>query len=109
MRSVGSGGEYDLAESQLFSEYEKELFSHVVSMAEKEGKTVELLVVPAIDPFDAMVQTAHNLKASRLVSGVSERMTSAELSRRIGLAWEKLPDPKHPFSLEVITQGRESS
>ena len=28
-------------------------------MAEKEGKPVELLVVPAIDPFDAMVQTAN--------------------------------------------------
>ena len=36
--------------------------------------------VPAVDPFDAMVQTAANLKASRLVTGVSARMTSEELA-----------------------------
>ena len=74
-------------------------------MAEKEGKTVELLVVPGVDPFDAMVQTAANLKASRLVTGVSAHMDSEELARRIGLAWEKLPEPRHPFSLEMITPG----
>jgi hypothetical protein len=77
-------------------------------MAEKEGKTVDLIVVPGVDPFDAMVQTAAKLKASRLVTGVSPRMDSNELARRIGLAWEKLPEPRHPFSLEVITADRPS-
>ncbi len=77
-------------------------------MAEKEGKTVDLLVVPGVDPFDAMVQTAQKLKASRLVTGVSPRMDSEELARRIGLAWEKLPEPRHPFSLEIISPGRPS-
>jgi amino acid transporter len=101
-------GEYGLSESQIFSDYEKELFSRVVTMAEKEGKTVELLVVPAVDPFDAMVQTAARLQASRLVSGVSARMPSEELARRIGLAWEKLPEPRHAFSLEVISPDRPS-
>jgi hypothetical protein len=56
-----------------------------------------------------MVQTAHKLQVSRLVTGVSPRMSTDELARRIGLAWERLPDPKHPFSLEIITQGRESA
>lgn len=77
-------------------------------MAEKAGKTVDLLVVPGVDPFDAMVQTASKLQASRLVTGVSARMDSEELARRIGLAWEKLPEPRHPFSLEIITPGRPS-
>ena len=79
-----------------------------VSVAEKEGKTVDLLVVPGVDPFDAMVQTAAKLEASRLVTGVSQRMDSDELARRIGLAWERLPEPRHPFSLEIITPGRPS-
>ena len=35
-------------------------------------------------------------------------MDSEELARRIGLAWEQLPEPRHPFSLEVITPGRPS-
>src|SRR5262245_22036098 len=39
-----AAGEYELADSQLFSDYEKELFSHVVTMAERAGKTVDLLV-----------------------------------------------------------------
>ena len=109
VRPVSAGaGEYELAENQIFADYEKELFSRVVTMAEKEGKTADLLVVPGVDPFDAMVQTAAKLQASRLVTGVSPRMDSEELARRIGLAWERLPEPRHPFSLEIITPGRPS-
>jgi len=109
VRTLSTGaGEYELTESQIFSDYEKELFSHVVELAEKEGKHVELLVVPAVDPFEALVQTASSLQASRLVTGVSSRMSSEELAHRIGRAWEQLPSPKHPFSLEVISPDRES-
>jgi hypothetical protein len=109
VRTISTGaGEYDLSDDQIFSDYEKELFSHVVEMAEKEGKPVELLVVPAVNPFDAVVQTATRLKASRLVTGVSEKMTSEELARRIGLAWESQPEPRHAFSLEVISKDRPS-
>lgn len=109
VRPVAVGtGEHDLQDEQLFTSYEQELFSHVVTLAEKEGKPVDLLVVPAVDPFDAMVQTAHKLKASRLVTGVSLKMAGEELARRIGLAWEKLPEPRHPFSLEVIAPDRPS-
>lgn len=109
VRQIAGAGEYDLTEAQIFSDYETQLFSHVVALAEKQGKTVELLVVPAVDPFDALVQTAAKLKASRLVTGVSEKMASEELARRIGLAWEKLPEPREPFSLEVIAPGRPST
>lgn len=110
VRQLSTGAaEYGLRDEQLFSDYEKQLFSRVVELAEKEGKPVELLVVPGTDPFDAMVQTAAKLKASRLVTGVSARMASEELSRRIGLAWEKLPEPRHAFSLEVISPDRPSS
>ena len=101
--------EHDLHNEQLFGNYEQALFSAVVTLAEKEGKPVELLVVPATDPFQAMVQSANRLKASRLVTGVSSKMTSDELARRIGLAWEQLPEPRHPFSLEVIALDRPSS
>ena len=36
-------------------------------------------------------------------------MPSDELARRIGLAWERLPEPRHPFSLEIITPDRPSA
>ena len=110
VRPISTGaGEYELSDTQIFSDYEKELFSHVVEMAEKEGKPVELLVVPAVNPFDALAQAANNLRASRLVTGVSARMASEELARNIGLAWEALPEPRHSFSLEVISPDRPSA
>lgn len=110
VRPLSAGdAEYELRNDQVFAEYEQELFSHVVAAAEKQGKGVELLVVPAVNPFDAMVQTAANLRASKLVTGVSARMPAEELAQRIGLAWERLPQPRQPFSLEVIAPGRPST
>jgi amino acid transporter len=107
VRQVSTGaGEYQLAENQLFTDYERELFTKVVGTAEKEGKTVELLVVPSPDPFMAIVQTAQRLQASRVVTGISLRMETAELARRIGLAWEQLPEPRHAFSLEIVSEDR---
>ena len=41
-----------------------------------------------------------------MVTGESLRMDTAELARRIGLAWERLPEPRHPFSLEVLSQDK---
>jgi amino acid transporter len=109
VRPIIPDSEYALKGEQVFGEDEKALFTDVVNLAEKEGKPVELLVVPAIDPIDSIVQTANQLKVSRLVTGVSPTMSSEELSRRIGLAWERLPEPRHPFSLEIITPDRPSS
>ncbi len=109
VRLLAADSEYDLKDDQVFGSDEKSLFTAVVTLAEKEGKHVELLVVPSTDPFDAVVQTANELKVSRLVTGVSLQMSSEELARRIGLAWERLPEPRHPFSLEIITPGRPST
>src|SRR5437899_11640639 len=97
--STAGTGEYLLGEDQIFTDYERELFTRVVSMAEKEGKTVQLLTVPGINPFDAMVHTAATLQAARLVTGVSARMDPEELARRIGQAWARLPEPRHPLSV----------
>ncbi len=109
VRPLSAGAaEYDLRDEQLFARDEQELFSHVVSVAEKQGKSVELLVVPAVDPFDAMVQTAARIQVSKLVVGVSARMASEELASRIGLAWERLPEPRHAFSLEITNPDRPS-
>jgi amino acid transporter len=109
VRPLSLDSEYDLKDDQVFGSDEKTLFTAVVNMAEKEGKPVELLVVPAINPFDALVQTADQLKVSRLITGVSPKMTSDELAHQIGQAWERLPEPRHPFSLEIICPDRPST
>ena len=36
-------------------------------------------------------------------------MASEELAQKIGLAWERLPPPRHAFSLEVMDPERPSS
>jgi len=109
VRQISSGaGEYHLAENQLFTDYERELFTNVVTTAEKEGKTVELLVVPSKDPFEAIVQTATKIRATRVVVGSSLRMDTADLAQRIGLAWETLEEPRHPFSLEIISPDKKA-
>ncbi len=109
VRVVFGAGGSDLRDAQLFDNYERELFTRVVAMAEKEGKTVDLLVVPGIDPYDALVQTAARLKASRLVTGVSPNVESGDLALRIGRAWERLPEPRMPLSLETLAPGRPST
>ncbi len=105
--SPAGSGEHNLEDEQIFGKYETELFTRVVSLAEKAGKTVELVVVPAVNPFDAMVQTAAKLQASRLVTGRSAKMSADELAQAIGEAWERLPQPRPAFSLEISYPGEE--
>lgn len=104
--SVGEA-EYELSEEQYFSSHEQEIFSKVVEMAEKAGKHVDLVVIPAVSPYDGLVQTAQNLRSSFLITGASLRMPKDELARRIGLAWERLPEPRHPFSLVIVGPEQE--
>lgn len=107
VRVVAAGtGEYDLSAEQYFGSYERKLFSRVVTIAEKAGRTVKLLVVPGVNSLDAMVQTAAHLKSSSLVVGESARMSVNELARKVGLAWEWLTDPRPIFSLVVIGPDR---
>jgi hypothetical protein len=63
---------------------------------------VELIVVPGVDPNLAGVQAAQRLQSSRIVAGVSTKMSPAEQGRRVGEAWEKLPPPRPPLSLEIV-------
>jgi hypothetical protein len=86
---------------EIFDHYEQQLFTAAVSLAEKEGKPVSLLVVPAADVFAAIVQTAQRLDSSRIVCGLSNKLTVDEQARLTGDAWEKLPEPRPRLTLEV--------
>ena len=59
-----SAGSYDLAMEQIFSDYEQTLFTRAVAVAEKVGRRVSLLVVPARDPWSACVQTVQSLESA---------------------------------------------
>ncbi len=90
-----------LETSEVFDHYEQELFTSVVTVAEKEGKPVSLLVVPAADVFDAIVVTAQRLGSSRIVCGLSNKLSADEQAKRTGDAWERLPEPRPRLVLEV--------
>jgi amino acid transporter len=86
-------GERDLYDANLFTENEQKLFTRVVALAEKHGKPVDLLVVPATNVFDAMAQTALRLDSAEVVTGLSAKMTAQEQAREQGRAWENLRQP----------------
>jgi len=98
-----ASGEYDLAPDQLFTNIEQLLFTKVLSMAEKEGKPVRLAVVAANDLWEGVLRTAANLGSSAVAAGSSSKMSINEQAHDIGLAWERMPEPRPRISLEVFT------
>jgi amino acid transporter len=87
--------------SQVFDHYEQELFTAAVAVAEKEGKPIHLLVVPATDVFEAIMVTAQRLGSSRIVCGASNKLSADEQAKLTGDAWERLPEPRPRVILEV--------
>ncbi len=87
--------------SDLFEQYERELFTAVVNLAEKQGKHVSLLVTPTNDVFEGIVATAQRLGSTRVVCGLSNKLTPEEQGKLTGDAWERLPEPKPRMRLEV--------
>ena len=88
--------------SEVFKKYEQELFSAVVSVAEKEGKHVSLVVVPTNDVFESIVATAQRLHSSTIVCGLSNKLTADEQGKLTGDAWERLPEPRPRLKLVVV-------
>jgi amino acid transporter len=87
--------------AQVFDHYEQELFTAAVAVAEKEGKPISLLVVPATDVFEAIMVTAQRLDSSRVICGLSNKLTSDEQAKLTGDAWERMPEPRPRLTLEV--------
>ncbi|HEY6464471.1 MAG TPA: amino acid permease [Candidatus Acidoferrales bacterium] len=99
----GTLGEYDLAPDQLFSSIEQLLFTKVLSAAEKEGKPVRLAVAAGNDLWEAILRTAANLQSSAIVTGSSSSTSVDEQARKIGVAWERMSDPRPRVTLEILT------
>ena len=89
-------------EKRVFNDYEQELFTRVVAVAEKAGKKVSLLVVPGTDVFQSIVVTAQRLESSTIVAGLSQHLSAEEQGKFTGDAWEKLPEPRPRLTLEIV-------
>jgi amino acid transporter len=100
-REPSFGGSSVMEAGQVFDHYEQELFTAAVAVAEKEGKPISLLVVPANDVFDAIMVTAQRLDSSRVICGLSNKLTADEQAKLTGDAWERMPEPRPRLCLEV--------
>ncbi len=110
LASPAGSGEHDLKEDQIFGSRETEVFSKVVSVAEKAGKHVALLAVAGTNPWMAIVQTAVKLKSARIVLNHSPRFRNAgEQARAVEKQWERLPAPRSPLALEIVLEDSTKS
>ena len=101
----GSGG---LGADQIFSDYEQTLFTRVVAIAERHGRKVILLVAPGTNIFDALAQSAVQLRSSLIVVGESEVMTPERQSILLGEAWDRTPhDPDLATRLVVLCKDKQ--
>jgi magnesium transporter len=69
---------------------ERQLFAQVVPMAERYGKPVRLLIVPAHNVFDAVVATVLRLRSSEVYVGESATLSADDQARLLGDAWESV-------------------
>jgi amino acid transporter len=98
----------ELTSDQIFMNYEQKLFSMAVTMAEKEGKKINMLVVPGNDITDIIIRSALQIKSSKVVAGVSNRMSMEEQARRMGEAWEAAGPHNRGLTLELIDRQMKS-
>ena len=90
-RQYSFSGSESVDASEVFEQYEQELFTSVVNLAEKQGKHVSLLVAPTNNVFDSIVATPPSAFAlSTIVCGLSNKLTADEQAKLSGDAWERL-------------------
>ena len=94
-----------LRPDQLFSTIEQLLFTKVLALAEKEGKSVRLAVAASNDLWDGILRAASNLQSSSIVVGSSSKMPINEQAREVGVAWERMQEPRPRLALDIFTPG----
>lgn len=100
-------GEHGLAAGQLFGEGEQLLFTKALELAEKRGKSIHPAVVAANDLEEGILRAAQSLRSSTIVLGESARLSRAEQARQLGMAWERLPEPKSRGLVEIVEKSGE--
>jgi hypothetical protein len=91
--------------SGYLTDYEQSLFTRIVAVAERHGRSVKLLIVPSTDVFEAIAQTAVRLNTSEILTGESAKMSPSEQARRLGQAWERLAGERKDPTRLVIYRG----
>ena len=64
-----------------------------MAAAEREGRAVRLMIVPGVNVFDSVIETALRLKSSEIHVGESETLSADDQARLLGDAWERASKP----------------
>jgi hypothetical protein len=93
--------------SQLYPE-EQSLLTHIVNLAEKAGKKVIPILVPARDPYYAIGKVAHDLGVDEVVMGLSGKMSVEHQMEMLAISWGSIFDPDGKgIKLRAVWPGRE--
>jgi len=93
VRLVGVDVPEDPAGDPQVTEEERRLLSTVIAAAEREGRRVRLMIVPGVNVFDSLVDTALRLRSSEIHVGESETLSADDQARLLGEAWERAEKP----------------
>jgi magnesium transporter len=85
--------------------YERQVLAEVVSVAERLGRPVRLLIVPARNVVDAIVATVLRLRSSDVYVGESSSLSVADQARLLGEAWEQAEKPV-PLDVRLVIYHR---
>jgi magnesium transporter len=70
---------------------ERLVFSRALALAERYGRSVRLMIVPARDVFDALVAAVQRLQVSEVYVGESASISADAQAQLLGQAWERAP------------------
>jgi nucleotide-binding universal stress UspA family protein len=92
----------------IITDYDRQLLTAVVNMAEHVGKPVKPLIVPTNEPFYALAQTAKTIGAQELIMGQSNKYRPEDQLDAVALYWFNVcgasPDP---LSIRVLGKDRD--
>jgi magnesium transporter len=91
VRLVGVDVPDDPSATPRATDDERRLLSAVVALAEREARPVRLLIVPGVNVFDSVVETALRLGSAEIHTGESETLSADAQARLLGEAWERAP------------------
>lgn len=86
---------------------EQKLFTKVISVAEKHGKTVTPMLVVSNEPFYAIAQAAQAVGASEVIFGVSAKLSTDAQLERLAMTWGSLQTDKQPVRFRIVGAGVE--
>src|SRR5262249_11198080 len=105
VRLVGIDASEERVLNAATTDDERRLFTDAAMLAERSGRRLQLLILPASNVFEAIAVAAARLGSAAVYVGESETLTGADQARLLGEAWERVPPPKPSDVRLVVRHG----